>query len=312
MISALAQLNDAAARVAMYSAAVQLGLLDAIDREPATATELAARCGASNRGVTLLLASLADDGFVTELPGGRYEPAAPGLASLHPMLPMWDHLTETIRTGVPALEMDSPDTAVEIYPQLVASLANLWQDAADRAARILPPPLDILDVGAGAAPWSIALAKHHPESRVTALDLPAVLTTTRRAVAAAGLTHQFDFLQGNIFQDGFPDRSYDLILVGQFCHLFDAAICAKLVHHLKTMLTPDGTLAIMDGVAGSDHSAAYELSLYLRTKDGRLHPESAYAQWLADADLTMARPIEINTSPTIMLITATNADKQYK
>jgi hypothetical protein len=308
MTSPLVQLNEAAARVATYSAAVQLGLLDAIDREPATAAELAGRCGASSRGVSLLLASLADDGFVTELPGGRYEPATPGLASLHSMLPIWDHLTETIRTGRPALEMDSPDTAVEIYPQLVVSLANMWQEAADRAASILPTPLDILDVGAGAAPWSIALARRYPESRVTALDLPAVLTTTRRAVAAAGLVHQYDFLQGDIFLDGFPDRSYDLILLGQFCHLFDAGTCAKLMELLKAKLSAGGTLAIMDGVPGSEQSAAYELSLYLRTKQGRLHPESGYARWLHDAGLQMAEPIEINALPAIMLITATRSN----
>jgi hypothetical protein len=46
----------------------------------------------------------------------------------------------------------------------------------------------------GAAPCSIALAAHSPAVRVTALDLPAVIATTRRAVEAADLGDSFKYL----------------------------------------------------------------------------------------------------------------------
>jgi hypothetical protein len=46
-------LTDAAAKVAAFSTAVRLGLLDRIDREPADAIELARTCGATERGVRL-------------------------------------------------------------------------------------------------------------------------------------------------------------------------------------------------------------------------------------------------------------------
>jgi hypothetical protein len=46
----------------------------------------------------------------------------------------------------------------------------------------------------GAAPCRIALAAHSPALRVTALDLPAVIATTRRAVEAADLGDSFKYL----------------------------------------------------------------------------------------------------------------------
>ena len=92
-------LADAMATVAAYTTAVQLGLLDRIDREPAGPVELARTCGANERGVRVLLAALESGGFVERLPDGRYRPTLSGLAGYHPLLPMWDNLPTAVRTG---------------------------------------------------------------------------------------------------------------------------------------------------------------------------------------------------------------------
>src|SRR5689334_17748027 len=95
-------LTGAVALVAAYSTAVQLGLLDRIDREPADPTELARTCGANERGVRLLLGALESGGFVERLDDGRYQPTLTGLAGYHPIIPLWDRLPEAVPTGAPA------------------------------------------------------------------------------------------------------------------------------------------------------------------------------------------------------------------
>jgi SAM-dependent methyltransferase len=299
----MAALTEAAGRVAAFSTAVQLGLLDAIDREPSTVDDLARRCGANARGIRLLLAALVADGFVEELPGGRFQPSAPGLASLHPLLPMWDQLLDAVRSGKPALDMDTPDTATEIYPHVVASLANMWRDAATRAAKLLPPAQRVLDVGAGAAPWSIAVAQRNRGSQVVALDLPAVLSTTKRAVVAAEVVDQFAYLAGNVFTMPLPVERYDLVIVGQLCHLFDEATCRRLIDRLVTVLRPGGTVALLETLAGGRGAAVHALSLYLRTREGALYPPETYQEWLRNAGLEVAEPVEIDGQPQIALIT---------
>ncbi|MFD8499356.1 methyltransferase [Amycolatopsis sp. NPDC059657] len=277
------ELSDTAATLAAFTTAVQLGLLDRIDRTPATPQELARTCGASERGVRVVLAALAEQGFVELLADGRYRPLVPGIASLHPILPLWERLPEVVRTGEPAFESDCAETAGGIYPSMVTFLAALWSRSAAEVARLLPKARRVLDVGAGAAPWSIPLASEH--CRVTALDLPPVLKATRQAVNRAGVAAHYEFLGADMFDARLDTGGHDLIVLGQVCHLFDEAACAKLLRHLSPALEPGGTFAVIETLAGSTEAAMHDLSLFLRTRHGTVHPPSAYRAWLGDAGL---------------------------
>ncbi|MDT7600850.1 MAG: hypothetical protein QOK26_2927, partial [Pseudonocardiales bacterium] len=87
-----------------------------------------------------------------------------------------------VRSGLPHLAGDTPAGAGELYPEVVATLSRLFAPAVERAAELLAPVGgEVLDVGAGAAPWSIALARTDARVRVTAVDVPDVLRSTRRA-----------------------------------------------------------------------------------------------------------------------------------
>jgi ubiquinone/menaquinone biosynthesis C-methylase UbiE len=142
----------------------------------------------------------------------------------------------------------------------------------------------VLDVGAGAAPWSIALAAAGSGVRVTCLDLPQVLAETRRSVAAAGLSERFDYLSGDVFTTTLPAAVYDLVLVGNVCHLFDRTTNEALLQRLRPVLTPGGTLAIIDVLPAADPAARarlalHELGLLLRTERGRVYSIEDYRAW---------------------------------
>jgi hypothetical protein len=285
-------LTDAVATVAAYSTAVQLGLLDRIDREPADAEELARTCGADERGVRRLLGALESGGFVERLPDGRFRPTLTGLAGYHPIIPMWDHLPDVVRTGIPFGEGQTPSL-----------FCAQWGDAVDRAAEALPAARCVLDVAGGAALWSIAFATRNPGCRVTAFDT----ALTRRAVARAGLTDRFDFLPGDVFQTPLEPGRYDLIMVPQFCNLFDEPACAALFLTLAPALAPSGTLAVLETLAGGRGSAMLELSLYLRTEHGTVHPPERYRHWLAEAGLTTVDTQELDAAVAITMITGRRA-----
>jgi protein-L-isoaspartate O-methyltransferase len=272
-------LNEAAGQVAAFTTAVRLGLLDRIDREPATPAELARTCGATERGVRVVLAALESFGFVEQLPDGRYQPVLTGLAALHPLLPLWEHLPEAVRTGEPVYEITSPLADVASLPPSVAFLSEVCGDIADRAAAVLPEAKRVLDVGAGPAPWSVAYCGRYPDCRVTAVDMPTVLPATRRAISRAGLTDRYEFVSGDVEMG-----SYDLIIVAQVCHLFDTSTCTAMIRRLTPALADGGVLAIVDTLPGPG-AAVQELSLYLRTRHGSMHPPEAYREWLAEVGL---------------------------
>jgi len=141
--------------------------------------------------------------------------------------------------------------------------------------------------GAGAAPWSLALAARDPACLVTAVDLPAVLPATRRAVTDAGCERQFRFLAGDLFDVELGRGAHDLAIAGNLCHLFDEAANRRLLGRLHDALRPGGTLAVVDVMPGDGPTprwvALYELGLLLRTASGRVHPLAAYLGWLHDA-----------------------------
>jgi SAM-dependent methyltransferase len=296
-------LTDAAGTVAAFSTAVRLGLLDRIDREPADPTELARTCGATERGVQVVLAALAESGFVEQLADGRYRPMLTGLAALHPLIPLWDHLPDAVRTGTPVYDSNSNSPGSAIYPRATAFLVGLWGDAVDQAIAALPKAARILDIGAGAEPWTIPYCQRHPDSHVTALDQPDVLPTTRRAVSRAGLTDRYDFLEGDVLTAPLEPCSYDLIIVAHVCSQFDRSNGSALIKRLTPALAPGGVVGIIDTLAGAPGSAMHELSLYLRTQAGVLHQPGTYHDWLADAGLTEIRSTDLPTKPATTVLT---------
>ena len=146
----------------------------------------------------------------------------------------------------------------------------------------------MLEVGAGAAAWSLALVARQPSCQVTAFDLPAVLDVTRRSVEDAGQLDRYRFLAGDAFQDELCGP-YDLALVANVVHLFGEARAVKLLSRVAGALRSGGRLGVIDVMPEpgrpSRRAALHDLSLLLRTRDGALHPFSSYARWLRRAGL---------------------------
>lgn len=94
--------------------------------------------------------------------------------------------------------------------------------AAERcAANVARPGLHVLELGAGTALWSRAIARRQPDALVTVMDLPPVLETVRQAAAADGLQGRYTFIAGDLFTTTWPaDGSFNLVLVPNLCHLF--------------------------------------------------------------------------------------------
>ena len=279
MTAALLGLHRAAATLSAYSAAVQLGLIDHIDRTPATVEELAMSCGASVRGVRVVLATLADSGLVRLRADGRHEPATAGLAAAHSMLPWCDQVTDSVRTGLPAREAERD--------VITTLLHGMRTDVVTE----LPAAKRILDVSVDGAPCGAALASRDPQCRVTALDVPA----NRR-------NRQFDFLPGGLFDAQPEPGAYDLVVLPGVCHLQDADCAAELIRRFVPALRPGGTLAVIDTLAGSSGAATHELSLLLRTRGGAIHDPADYQRWLADAGLTALRRVDVG-QPALTVVT---------
>jgi SAM-dependent methyltransferase len=300
-------LYEARAAISVVQASVDLGVLQRLEDGWADAGTLARDCTIDERSAPALLAVLVRLGLAEHDGRGRYRArhgAGPGFLDL---LGSWDGLAESLRAGTRRRARPAGD----VYPRIVNSLATLFGPAASAAAAQLGGGRyrRVLDLGAGAAPWTIALAAQEPGCRITALDLEPVIETTRRAVTAARCADRFHFVSGDLFEADFEKGSFDLVLAANLCHLFDEAGNRRLFERIVGWLAPGGTVAVIDFLSDEwrDPSRAvmlYGLGLCHRTDGGQVYPFTTYVRWLRDAGLRGVERHELSAYPPISLVTA--------
>lgn len=305
-----ARLHEAFATAAAVASATELGVFAILEQTPADPAGVAGACGLTERGAQALLAALAGLRLVERQENGRYRPASSGLASFGAVLESWRSTSPALR-GEPLRAGDTVAGAESLYPGLVAHLGTMFAESAERAADLLAEPAQrVLDVGAGAAPWSIALARRDPRCRVTAVDLPGVLQQTRLAVTAAQLESRYRLVPGDAFHiEMGAGEGYDLALAANLFHLFDEEANRKLIQRLAGSLRLGGRIAIIDVVPnerldGPRGAVLYGLGLLQRTATGTIYPYSAYRRWLNEVGFEEARRRAIGGPLPLTLITA--------
>jgi SAM-dependent methyltransferase len=300
-------LYEAQAAVSVLRASVELGVLRRLEDGWADVDTLARDCAIDARSAPALLAVLARLGLAVSDGRGRYRArggVGPGFLDL---LGSWDGLAESLRAG--RRRRSRPPG--EVYPAIVNSLATLFAPAAAAAADHLASGEHrrVLDLGAGAAPWTIALARRDPSCQITALDLSPVIESTRQAVSATGLGRRFRFVAGDLFDVDLGDAAFDLIVAANLCHLFDEAANRRLFQRVVGWLAPGGTVAVIDLLSDEwrDPSRAvmlYGLGLCHRTAGGQVYPFTTYVRWLRDAGLHGVERHELSAYPPVSLVTA--------
>jgi ubiquinone/menaquinone biosynthesis C-methylase UbiE len=307
-VPSLQSLADAVSTAHVVEAAAELGLIDHLSTGPRDASELAHACATDLAMTALLLDTLAALGVVRRDTSSRYELTVDGLPLVTGAARGWSRLVDVVRSGEPLAKADTAEGASALYPDVVPLLSAMFTPAARRAAQLLAGSgVDVLDVGAGAAPWSTALATYSPGVRVTALDLPAVVASTRRAVDAADLGDRFEYLAGDAFTCRLHPAAYDLVLLGNICHLFDEAHNRAVLQRLRPAVRPGGLLAIIDVLAppapGVQRSISlYALGLRLRTSRGTVHPLAGYEAWTSDAGFGPVQVEPLSATPPLSLL----------
>jgi len=308
-------LSEAFCSYSTIAAADRLGVLSQLEKGPATQSTLARDCAISERGAKWLLASLATLGLAASDGQGTYHTSLPNLASMSWLIKMWDGLDTVIREGRSIAEGNTATGSGNFYPEVTPILGRGFAEAADQVASHLGYfGTRALDLGAGAAPWSIAVARHNPDCHVTAVDLPSVIKVTQRVTEAEGVASQYTYLGGDLFVSNLGNNTYDLALAGNLCHLFDENANRNLLMRLYHAIAPGGKVAIVDilpneEMTGPRGAILYGLGLLLRTSLGEAYPFSAYASWLEEAGFDSVECFHLPSSLPLSLITARKPSK---
>src|SRR5262249_41850853 len=89
------------------------------------------------------------------------------------------------------------------------------------------PPWKVLDIAAGHGEYGIALAKANARAEIVALDWANVLAVAEENAKKAGVADRIRKLPGSALEVDFG-TGYDLVLLTNFLHHFDAAGCEAI------------------------------------------------------------------------------------
>jgi 4-hydroxy-2,2'-bipyrrole-5-carbaldehyde O-methyltransferase len=248
-------------RVSLLRAGIRQGLFEAL-REPRDAEELARRQGlAADLVEAWLRAAHAHD--LLTLRDGRYGLSdfvrwlldAPEAPALHAMLDQTELSWSPVLARLPEFLKGAERPAFGASPEeelRVAAAARLLETRALAALSRVPGARRarrVLDVGCGYGTYLAGLLRRHRDAHGLGVELDAaVAEEARRVLREAEVWRRAEIRVGDFMTLELPPGSYDLALLNNDVHYFEADQRLALFRRVLGRLRPGGTLAVQTPV----------------------------------------------------------------
>jgi len=303
---ALLAWRDAApfVRVHFLAVAADLGLLEELDRRPATAQQLGDRLAVGDPALLdaflrlgVALGELRCQAGRWSLRGRRGRAlAAPEADPLRAMAQeavhydaaVYARLAQHLRGAPPGDYLGATGVVIARASRLVEPILAPWLRSlvAQRRAR------RVLDVGCGTGAYLVhAAAAGGPALTGLGVDLDgAVVDLARRRLADAGLAARFEVRHADARTAELPTARFDLVLLFQNLFYFAEDERPGLLRRLHGLVAPGGALLLASPFAGRSLAAAhYDLVFRATAGCGPLPRRQQLDRQLHDAGFTMAR-----------------------
>ena len=294
------QTMNAYQRTAALKAAVELDLFTKIGEGANTVAPLAEKCQASERGIRILSDYLVIAGFLTK-DGSRYGLTIDSATFLDRRSPAYiasavkflgdptltDHfkdLASVVRRGGPATGQGTLAPDNPIWVEFARAMGRLQTMPSGVLAKFLGaesrPGWKVLDIAAGHGLFGIAIAKLDPGARISAVDWGSVLAVAKENAQAAGVADRHSTIPGSAFDVEFGS-GYNVALLTNFLHHFDAASNEHLLRKVHAALAPGGRAVTLEFVPNDDRvsppiAASFSLTMLGSTAGGDAYTFSEF------------------------------------
>jgi len=258
---ALLNLGRSYQAAAVFAAAADLELFNALAGGSLTAKTMSRQLRCDRRAMVVLLDALVAVRLLNK-GGGRYALTAGGKALLtahgsKSILAMaqhqanclrnWAQLARVVKSGRPAERIPSVRGAGGDAAAFIEGMHNISALVAEPVIRTIQPLRfkHLLDLGGASGTWTIAFLRACPTATATLFDLPHVIPMARRRLAAAGLGHRVKLVAGNFMEHPLPQGA-DLAWVSAIAHQNSRDQNRALFAKVFQALIPGGRIAIRD------------------------------------------------------------------
>lgn len=247
----------------------ELGVFGGLAQGPHSAEDLAHALGGDSDAVERLLNACAAiklltlaDGLYhnTELAEDVLVPDRPGylgnwLRVMSRWMKAWTELTETVRTGKPAID---PRIQLGGDPDYTRDFVLGMHDYARLRGSEIVRYLDLggdhelIDVGGGPGSYAVLFASEWPNLHVTVFDLPAVVPTAERHAAEAGVSDRVSVKPGSYHEDEFG-TGYDVVFLSDTLHQETPEVGEMILRKAYRALRPGGRVVVQAMFLNEDH-----------------------------------------------------------
>jgi 2-polyprenyl-3-methyl-5-hydroxy-6-metoxy-1,4-benzoquinol methylase len=224
----------------------------------------------------------------------------------------WFQLADVIRRGAPLARPGGPEAAGEFFAMLVKVIFPFSNAAARELIGRMTPAArarikSVLDVGGGAAAWSIPFAQKNRATRVTVLDMPQVTPVTRQYAERFGVARQYDYRDGDLREADLGKAQYDLVILGHIIHGEGREAGQRLIARCAEALRDRGTLLIAEFIPNDDRSGPplamlFGLNMMLHVPEGDVFTMKEYRGWLKAAGFRTIKAIRTPSAPSPLIL----------
>lgn len=269
--------------------AVELELFTHIADGAKTALDIAKRANASERGTRILCDFLTVRGFLTKT-GGEYGLTDESAAFLNKRsgtyigsvalflahdyhIGHFLNIAEVVRKGG-SLNHGNMGPNDPIWVEFARHMMPIAMSARNLVPMVADPgrPMKVLDISAGPGLYGIFVAEHNPAAQIYAVDWPNVLEVSKENATKFGVADRYHTISGSAFEVDFGS-GYDLVLLPNFLHHFDAPTNVGLLKKIRAAMKPDALLATIETIPNEDRVsppflAAFSMMMLATTPAG--------------------------------------------
>lgn len=301
-------------RYYVLTAALELDVFDTLQRlGPATVDEINAELRCSVGHLRTLLDSVVAMGLLDQVNDvyelndtARRYLVSDGPATMAALVPVapgphenWTRLADTVRDGRPATPIED-DPAAFYVPLAEGTFTTMYRCAmrADLKLRYsaMRSPR-VLDLGAGGAPWTIAILHANPDASAVVNDLPGVVDVAARKCAEHAVIDRVELREGDFHHIPIEPAGYDIVVLGHVCRTEGEQGARRLVGRAFAALRPEGTLILADYFVdparkANPHAVLMGATMMASTLHGNGFTTDEYAGWIRAAGFEAVRLIE--------------------
>ena len=162
----------------------------------------------------------------------------------------------------------------------------------------------ILDLGAGGAPWAIAMLNGCPDGTAVINDLPCVIDVAAAKTVEHGVADRCELRPGDFHSIDIEPGAYDIVVLGHICRTEGVDGAQHLIERAFTALKRGGRLVLADYFTDIErkfnpHAVIMGTTMMASTEKGFCFTHQQFSEWIRAAgfiDLRLVEPIGFQQS----------------